>query len=205
MSGWFRGWRSWWRGIALLRYPELIHYLGERRFHLAIVAGLRGRFPDSRISDDIVLTEYEDGRLVLSSGVSLCDGTVLAFGDPRNGFGRIVVGAGTWVGPYNNLRASGGGDIVIGESCLISQFCSLVGSNHATARGRPILEQEPDRRRLGVTLGGDVWLGAGVSVMPGVTIGTGAVIGANSVVTHNVPAYEIWAGCPARRISERAD
>jgi ABC-type lipoprotein release transport system permease subunit len=33
----------------------------------------------------------------------------------------------------------------------------------------------------------------------------GAVIGANSVVTKDVPAYEIWAGIPARKIRDRFD
>lgn len=51
----------------------------------------------------------------------------------------------------------------------------------------------------------DVWLGTGVYVKGGVTIHTGAVIGMNSVVTHDVPAYEIWAGNPARKIKDRFD
>ena len=46
----------------------------------------------------------------------------------------------------------------------------------------------------------NVWLGNNVFVCQGVTIGTNATIGANSVVTHNVPADETWAGCPARKI-----
>ena len=37
----------------------------------------------------------------------------------------------------------------------------------------------------------------------GVHIGNGAVIGASSVVTHDVPAYEIWAGVPAKKIGQR--
>jgi hypothetical protein len=36
-----------------------------------------------------------------------------------------------------------------------------------------------------------------------VRIGNGAVIGANAVVTHNVDAYEIMAGVPARRLRQR--
>ena len=35
-------------------------------------------------------------------------------------------------------------------------------------------------------------------ILKGVTIGKGAIIGANAVVTKDVPAYEIWAGNPAR-------
>ena len=51
----------------------------------------------------------------------------------------------------------------------------------------------------------DVWLGTGVYIKAGVTIHTGAVVGMNSVVTHDIPAYEIWAGNPARKINDRFD
>ena len=34
--------------------------------------------------------------------------------------------------------------------------------------------------------------------MPGVRIGKGAIIAANSVVTHDVPAYSVVAGIPAK-------
>lgn len=47
------------------------------------------------------------------------------------------------------------------------------------------------------------FLGVNSVVMPGVTIGKGAVVGAGAVVTKNVPDYEIWAGVPAEKISER--
>ena len=51
----------------------------------------------------------------------------------------------------------------------------------------------------------DVWLGLNVLVKAGVRIGTGAIIGMGSVVTKDIPAYEIWAGNPARKIRDRFD
>ncbi len=44
----------------------------------------------------------------------------------------------------------------------------------------------------------DVWIGRRAMIMKGVTIGKGAIIGAGSVVTHDVPAYSVVAGNPAK-------
>ncbi len=193
---------SWLRGLWLLRYPELVHDLGERRFHLNAVSRIRSLAADCRIDNDIRLIGIDPARITLQDSVSVCAGTVLAFGDQHNGFGRIDIGRKTWIGEYNNLRA-GGGDILIGSDCLISQFCTLVASNHGTARDKTIQQQTPRTDHSGIRLGNDVWLGAGVTVTPGVTIGNGAVIGAGAVVTKDIPPYEIWAGVPAQKIGER--
>lgn len=49
-------------------------------------------------------------------------------------------------------------------------------------------------RQDDIVIEDDVWIGYGALVFPGVTIGKGAVIGARSIVTHNIPAYSIYAG-----------
>ncbi len=41
-------------------------------------------------------------------------------------------------------------------------------------------------------------IGSNATILCGVTIGEGAIIGAGSVVTHDVPAFSIAAGNPAR-------
>lgn len=196
------GLRTFLSGLALLRYPELIRDLGRRRSHLVQLAEIRSRFPGCRISDDVLLVAYREDGLWLGSGCSLNQGVILSFGDERDGYGKISIDESTWVGQYNNLRA-GGGDLRIGRACLISQFCTLVATNHACKRAAPIQSQGPDLTRRGVVLEDDVWLGAGVAVLPGVTIGTGAVIGANAVITRDVAAFEIWGGVPARKIGQR--
>lgn len=45
-------------------------------------------------------------------------------------------------------------------------------------------------------------IGMGAIIMPGVTIGEGAIIGAGAVVTHNIPAWTIAVGSPAKVIKE---
>lgn len=46
----------------------------------------------------------------------------------------------------------------------------------------------------------DVWIGMNCIILKGVTIGRGAVIGGGSIVTHDVPAWKVVAGNPAKII-----
>lgn len=49
----------------------------------------------------------------------------------------------------------------------------------------------------------DVWIGYGAIIMSGVHIHQGAVIAAGTVVTHDIPAYSIVGGVPAKIIKYR--
>lgn len=51
-----------------------------------------------------------------------------------------------------------------------------------------------------ILVGNDVFIGAQAVILKGVTIGDRAVVGAGAVVSKDVPADEIWAGNPARRV-----
>ena len=84
--------------------------------------------------------------------------------------------------------------------------------HHFTYRSRSHrLDAEDDatifawRRDHRVAVGADVWIGHGAIVMPGISIGHGAVIGAGAVVTHDVAAYTIVTGVPARVLRRRFD
>ena len=90
----------------------------------------------------------------------------------------------------------------IGEHVMIAARCQIIDFDHGHAtRSIPMGQQ--------AAVGGivhihrDVWIGAGTLILKNVNIGEGAVVGAGSVVTKNVPPFEIWAGVPARKISER--
>ena len=191
------------RGLAQLRHPALVRHLGAMRMEAEEWEEVCRQNPGAKIERGVIIKDWRPGQLTVAAGASVCRGTVLSCGDAANGHGRIAVGAGTWIGQCNNLRACAAADILIGRNCLVSQFCTLVSSNHSMRPGVPIKDQPADPRRLGIAVGDDVWLGAGVTVLPGVTIGNGAVIGANSVVIQDVPVGEIWAGSPARLIGRR--
>ena len=112
----------------------------------------------------------------------------------------LAVGERTYIGEFNNLRCAGA-PIRIGRDCLVSQFVTIVGSNHGTAPGTPIVDQPWSG--TGVTIGDDVWIGAGVVVLPGAVIGDGAVIAANSTVRGHVEPGTIVAGSPAKVVGRR--
>lgn len=54
-----------------------------------------------------------------------------------------------------------------------------------------------------VIIGNDVWIGSDVKIMSGVTIEDGCVVASSALVTHNMPAYSIFGGIPAKLIRYR--
>ncbi len=60
------------------------------------------------------------------------------------------------------------------------------------------------KRREGLTIGNDVYIGLNVTILPKVTfIGDGAVIATGSVVIKNIPPFAIIGGNPAKIIKYR--
>ena len=51
-----------------------------------------------------------------------------------------------------------------------------------------------------ITVHDGAWIGANCTVLGGVTIGKKAVVAAGSLVNHDVPAYSLVAGVPAKVI-----
>ncbi len=122
------------------------------------------------------------------------------------------------------LRTIGSGRIAIGEragisnSAIVSAVSVTIGDDVMIGGGCRIWDTDfhPvdfDERRASSENGGacapiviedGAFIGASSIILKGVTIGKRAVIGAGSVVTKDVPAGEVWAGAPARRIREAA-
>lgn len=114
----------------------------------------------------------------------------------------LKIGNNTYIGEFNNIRAAGG-NILIGDDCLISQHITIVASNHMIHRGKLLRFQEWDTKKRGVSIGNDVWIGSHSVILPGITIKDGAVIAAGSIVTKDVPSNAIVAGNPATIIRYR--
>lgn len=103
----------------------------------------------------------------------------------------------------------------IGKYCSISWNVTIGGANHdihhLSSHPFPLLKKYGfvnENKSFSsfsdpVIIENDVWIAANSVITRGVHIGNGAVIGASSVVTHDIPAYEIWAGVPAKKIGQR--
>jgi acetyltransferase-like isoleucine patch superfamily enzyme len=204
--GAFETFRWWLRGLRYLRYPSLVRGLGELKEEWDTLDAVRDTYAKYRvrIHRGAVFEYWTPEKLELAEAVAIERGSVLCWGTGAKDGGFISFGAHTWIGPYNNFRTADQGEIRIGRRCLISQFCSFVSHNHGIRKDLPIQLQPHEAQKANITVGDDVWFGVGCAVLPGVRIGDGAIIGAGSVVTCDVPAYEIWAGVPARKIGIRS-
>lgn len=115
---------------------------------------------------------------------------------------QLTIGKRTAINEFCNIRASGG-EIHIGDGCLLAQFVTIIATNHGIAAGDWIRDQPWDLSKRTVRIGTDVWIGAGATILPGVTIGDGSVVAAGAVVTKDVPSNTIVAGVPALAVSSR--
>lgn len=123
----------------------------------------------------------------------------------------VTMGRYSYMGKNNSVCNAS-----IGSFCSIASYCAIGGGAHpldmvSTSpvfyKGKNIfgksfgnISKEINRP---VLIGNDVWIGEGVFINDGISIGNGVVIGAHSVVTHDIPAYAVVAGVPARVIRYR--
>lgn len=134
--------------------------------------------------------EGRDG-IELGSEVNIGSGTLLITG-PK---GHIKLGTKSHISRMTVL--SGGGNITIGERCMISSLVAIYSVQNSLGSDRPALEPP---ERLPVAIGNDVFVGVGAKILPGVTIGDNAIIGAGAVVNKNVPKGTTVVGVPAKPV-----
>lgn len=93
--------------------------------------------------------------------------------------------------------------IVVSDGCLFGDNVSVFDNFHGELDYND-LDIIPIKRALSskgpIIIGKNVWIGKNVCIMPNVKIGDYAIIGANAVVTHDIPAYAVAGGVPARVI-----
>ena len=114
----------------------------------------------------------------------------------------ITIGNNCSFGNHSHITAIH--QIIIGDNLLTGPNVLITDNSHGQNTTLAELQMAPNQRPLyskgAVHIGNNVWIGQNACIMPGVTIADGAIIAANSVVTHDIPAYSIAAGVPAKVI-----
>lgn len=114
-------------------------------------------------------------------------------------FKAITFGVNIHIGDNSYFKTEGG--LLINDNTHISRNVTIYTVNHNYFNSRVPYDEKFIANR--VYIGKNVWIGMNVSILPGVKIGDGAIIGMGSVVTKDVSEDEIWAGNPAKKISQR--
>lgn len=145
----------------------------------------------------------EDGvRIFHPETISLGERVYVGHDTMLKGYhkGFMEIGHDTWIGQRCFFHSAAG--LRIGCEVGIGPEVKILTSAHDfDSRHQPVIRYPVRFQPVSIEDGVDIGIGA--VILPGVTVGEGSVIGAGSVVSHDVPAYEVWAGVPARRLRDR--
>lgn len=154
-----------------------------------------------RINDLVKMVSPE--TIEIGAGTRLCDSVFL--------LGPLKIGEKCDIQP--GVVFWGGGTCEVGDRVSIgANTVILTGEYEMQGIDGPLFMvdfAEPHQATYaGVSvpvtrIDSDAYIGCNVSIRRGVHIGRGVVIGMGAVVNKDVPAWEIWAGVPARKIGER--
>jgi acetyltransferase-like isoleucine patch superfamily enzyme len=139
------------------------------------------------------------------------DRIVIGPGSRIDSFCKLEGGLGITIGEFCHVASYvhlniGGGWLNVGDHCFFASHSGVVTGGNKP-EGRSMSAVSPDElqvRRPGQVIFKDFsGLCSYACVLPGVTLHEGAVAAAGAIVTHDIPAWEIWAGNPARFLRRR--
>lgn len=113
---------------------------------------------------------------------------------------KIRLSLGDHVDVGNNAFISASNCVSVGSHVIMSPYVFITDHDHSIEDITKNLHQQPISDDGFVKIEDNVLLGTKCSILKNVTVGQHSAIGANSVVTHDVPAYSVAVGNPARVI-----
>ncbi len=156
-----------------------------------------------------------NGKKYVQIGDDAIVNCTLVFESPE---GEVRIGKRTFIGNSTIICRNA---VTIGEEIFISWGCTISDHDgHSTdykERSNDITQLLEDLRRPGklvehknwtavksapIVIKDHAWIGMHCIITKGVTIGEGAIIAAGSVVVHDIPAWTVAGGNPAKVIRE---
>jgi acetyltransferase-like isoleucine patch superfamily enzyme len=175
---------------------KLYTYLASRRFSHFGQNSLIKPFLNSSNEKYISVGDYADIGMFSRITVST------EFGGHRcMSKNKIRLSIGDNVDIGNNTFISANNDVSIGNHVIMSTYVFITDHDHGIKDVNNDLHHQKLTNNGYVHIEDNVFLGTKCSILKNVTIGTHSSIGANSVVTHDIPAYSIAVGNPAKVIS----
>lgn len=154
------------------------------------------------------------GKIHLGDHVALDDGVVIDARGPdadvrlgdralasrntilRSRNGTITLGSHVDVGANCILATDSA--LTVEDDTLIAAYSYLIaGGNHGYEDPDTPIRLQGFRKRGGITVGKDVWIGSHVAVQDGANIGDRAVIGSHAMVNKDIPELSVAWGVPA--------
>jgi len=117
----------------------------------------------------------------------------------------VTIGDCTHVASFCHING-GGGKVTIGRHVGLSSGAKVLGGRAEIMGLSTSAASPPEMQivtRTHTRIGDYCLIGTNAVVMPGVVMGEGAALGAGGVATKDIPAWEIYAGVPARKIGMR--
>lgn len=120
--------------------------------------------------------------------------------------GRIEIGSRVHVAA--NVIIGARESVIVGDFAAIAAGAKIYANSEVPMpglhmSGPMVPEQHKSFHSARINLGKDSVVGANSVLLPGANLGEGSILGALSFLNKDVPAWEIWAGAPAKKISER--
>lgn len=100
----------------------------------------------------------------------------------------------------SNVTISAASRIAIGDNVMLGAGSRIFDHDFHSVHHEYRVAKNVGIATRSVIIESGAFVGADATILKGVTIGRRAVIGASAVVTRDVPAGEVWAGNPARRV-----
>ena len=133
---------------------------------------------------------------ILKNSIIECTGVIRNLGE------GLVIGnnVGIAQGAFIQVR----GKVVIGNDVIFGPNVSIFSETHNFDDPDIPVKLQGETRK-GVTIEDGAWIGTRAIILDGVTVGRNSIVAAGAVVTHDVPAYSVVGGVPAKELKERRE